>query len=69
MLISFLQRWHLFSPFYHDEKVVIRVEMTKFVVAFQGQPEVGSKMKLPILLKKHWKWHLVMIKGWKTTSH
>ena len=43
--------------------------MTKFVVAFQGQPEVGSKMKLPILLKEHWKWHLVKMKYWKITSH
>ena len=43
--------------------------MTKLVVAFQSQPEVGSKMKLPILLKEHWKWHLVKMKYWKITSH
>ena len=43
--------------------------MTKFVVAFQSQPEVGSKMKLPILLKEHWKWHLMKMKCWKTTDY
>ena len=49
----FFPRFHLFPPSYHSQEVVIRIKMAEFIVAFQRQPEVRSKMQFPVLFQVH----------------
>ena len=49
---------HLFPPSYHNQEVVIRIKMAEFIVAFQRQPEVGSKMQFPVLFQVDWQRYL-----------
>ena len=53
LLLFYFSRFHLFPPSYHNQEVVIRVKMAEFIVAFQRQPEVRSKMQFPVLFQVH----------------